>query len=188
MGEIRELPQSQVAGIVDLLLGPIVRELLRHFFLAPPLRVPSTSRGLSRGHPPRCHLVRAQELYPVAIHFAVMLSSHWHLILTPEDREQLADFMEYVNVNVAREACRLVVRLVSPRNDRLPGLAGVDPGSILPRRNVNHGPGLKCQPSARSLTPAVTWRPALSTALWTTVSTRRPTPSPQPPVSGSARR
>jgi len=53
-------------------------------------------------------LARAQELYPVLIHSVVMISNHWHLILTPENREQLADFMEYVNGNVAREACRLV--------------------------------------------------------------------------------
>jgi len=46
-GEIRELPQSQVAGIVDLLHGPIVRELLRHFFPdLPSIReVGGTSQG-----------------------------------------------------------------------------------------------------------------------------------------------
>ncbi len=51
-------------------------------------------------------LARAQEKYPVAIHSAVMLSSHYHLILTPEDRDQLADFMEFFNGNLARETCR----------------------------------------------------------------------------------
>ncbi len=58
-------------------------------------------------------LARAQEKYPVArdpvaIHFGVLLSNHGHLILTPEDREQLADFMEFVNGNIAREALALV--------------------------------------------------------------------------------
>ena len=53
-------------------------------------------------------LARAQEKYPVAIHFGVLLSNHGHLILTLEDREQLADFMEFVNGNIAREALALV--------------------------------------------------------------------------------
>jgi len=53
-------------------------------------------------------LARAQELYPVQIHFGSMLSSHYHLILTPDDREQLANFMEFVNGNLGREALVLV--------------------------------------------------------------------------------
>ena len=42
-------------------------------------------------------LARAQELYSVKIHFGTMLRNHMHLILTPEDREQLARFMGYVD-------------------------------------------------------------------------------------------
>jgi len=53
-------------------------------------------------------LARAQEKYPVKIHFGSMLANHYHLILTPDDREQLADFMEYVNGNLAREVLTLV--------------------------------------------------------------------------------
>ena len=53
-------------------------------------------------------LARAQEKHPVEIHFGAMLSNHCHLILTPEDREQLADFMEFVNGNIAREALVLI--------------------------------------------------------------------------------
>ena len=53
-------------------------------------------------------LARAQELYPLEIHAAVSASSHYHLILTPDDAEQLADFMEHVNGNLAREAGRLI--------------------------------------------------------------------------------
>ena len=49
-------------------------------------------------------LARAQEKYPVRVHAAVATSSHYHLILTPDDTEQLADFMEHVNGNLAREA------------------------------------------------------------------------------------
>ena len=49
-------------------------------------------------------LARAQELHPVRIHAAVAGNNHYHLILTPDDAEQLADFMEHVNGNLAREA------------------------------------------------------------------------------------
>lgn len=49
-------------------------------------------------------LARAQEKHPLRIHAAVATSSHYHLILTPKDAEQLADFMEFVNGNLAREA------------------------------------------------------------------------------------
>ncbi len=37
-------------------------------------------------------LGRAQEKYPVLVHAAVAASNHYHLILTPADLEQLADF------------------------------------------------------------------------------------------------
>ncbi len=53
-------------------------------------------------------LGRAQEKYPVRIHAAVATSSHYHLIVTPDDAEQLADFMEHFNGNLAREVGRVV--------------------------------------------------------------------------------
>ncbi len=53
-------------------------------------------------------LGRAQKKYPVKIHAAVAVSSHYHLILTPDDAEQLARFMEHVNGNLAREAGQLI--------------------------------------------------------------------------------
>ncbi len=53
-------------------------------------------------------LGRAQEEHPVKIHAAVATSSHYHLILTPEDAEQLALFMGFVNSNLAREAGRVI--------------------------------------------------------------------------------
>ena len=53
-------------------------------------------------------LAKAQEKYPVAVHAAVAATNHYHLILTPADAEQLADFMEFVNGNLAREAGRLI--------------------------------------------------------------------------------
>ncbi len=39
-------------------------------------------------------LAKAQEKYPVKIHAAIAASNHYHLILTPADAEELADFME----------------------------------------------------------------------------------------------
>ncbi len=53
-------------------------------------------------------LARAQEKYPVQIHAVVALQTHYHLYLTPEDADQLAEFMEYLNGNLARETNRLV--------------------------------------------------------------------------------
>lgn len=53
-------------------------------------------------------LARAQEKYPVRIHAVVAVSNHYHMILTPDDLEQLANFMEYVNGNLPGEAKRLV--------------------------------------------------------------------------------
>ena len=53
-------------------------------------------------------LGRAQKKHPVKIHAAVSTSSHYHMILTPDDAEQLAKFMEHVNGNLAREAGQLI--------------------------------------------------------------------------------
>ena len=53
-------------------------------------------------------LGKAQEKYPVQIHAAIALNNHYHLILTPTDAEELANFMEYFNGNLAREAGRLL--------------------------------------------------------------------------------
>ena len=53
-------------------------------------------------------LALAQKKYPVKIHAATAVSSHYHLIVTPADAQQLADFMEFVNGNLAREAARLL--------------------------------------------------------------------------------
>ena len=52
-------------------------------------------------------LGRAQRLYPVQICGFVFLSNHYHLTLRVPDAERLADFMEYVQSNLAREVCRL---------------------------------------------------------------------------------
>ena len=52
-------------------------------------------------------LSRAQELYEVEIHAFTYLSNHCHLLITVDDAEQMARFMNYVQSNVAREAGRL---------------------------------------------------------------------------------
>ena len=55
-------------------------------------------------------LGRAQAQFPVRCHAAVFLSNHFHLLLSVDDAEQLANFMEYVNSNLAREINRLYRR------------------------------------------------------------------------------
>lgn len=52
-------------------------------------------------------LGRAQHATGIKICAFVYLSNHCHLLLRPVDAEQLADFMRYVNSNVAREVGRL---------------------------------------------------------------------------------
>ena len=52
-------------------------------------------------------LSRAQELYGVEIHAFTFLSNHYHLLITVENAEVMARFMNYVQSNVAREAGRL---------------------------------------------------------------------------------
>lgn len=52
-------------------------------------------------------LGRAQRLYGVEIHAFVVLSNHFHLLLTVESAYQLARFMAYFQGNLAKEAGRL---------------------------------------------------------------------------------
>ena len=55
-------------------------------------------------------LGRAQARFPVLCHAAVFLSTHFHLLLTVDDAEQLSNFMEHVNTNIAKEVNRLYDR------------------------------------------------------------------------------
>ena len=52
-------------------------------------------------------LARAARLSAVPIHAPAFLSNHYHLLLTVTDSQQLAEFMNYLNSNLAREAGRL---------------------------------------------------------------------------------
>lgn len=53
-------------------------------------------------------LGRAQRRYAMTIHAASFLSNHFHLLLSPVSTAQMADFMEYLGGNLAREVGRLV--------------------------------------------------------------------------------
>ncbi len=48
-------------------------------------------------------LARAKARYDVKVHAVACLSNHHHLLLSPKDAEQLAQFMRYVQGNLARE-------------------------------------------------------------------------------------
>jgi REP element-mobilizing transposase RayT len=50
---------------------------------------------------------RAQSLFPVRIHAFVVLSNHWHALMSVDDAAQLAAFVAFVNGNVAKEIGRL---------------------------------------------------------------------------------
>jgi REP element-mobilizing transposase RayT len=52
-------------------------------------------------------LGRAQRRYAMRICAFTVLSNHLHLLLLPDDAEQLALFMAYLNANLAKEAGRL---------------------------------------------------------------------------------
>jgi Transposase IS200 like len=53
-------------------------------------------------------LARAARLYPVEVHAFAFLSNHYHLLLTVPSAQRLAQFMNYLNSNLAREAGRLI--------------------------------------------------------------------------------
>ncbi len=52
-------------------------------------------------------LGRAQRKYPVDVHAFAFLSNHYHLLLSVPDAKRLAEFMNFLNGNLAREAGRL---------------------------------------------------------------------------------
>lgn len=50
---------------------------------------------------------KAQDMYGMAVHAFVVLSTHAHFLLSPTGTDQLASFMQFVNANIAKEAGRL---------------------------------------------------------------------------------
>jgi REP element-mobilizing transposase RayT len=53
-------------------------------------------------------LARAARRAGLAVHAPVFLSNHYHLLVSVTDAQQLAEFTNYLNSNLAREAGRLV--------------------------------------------------------------------------------
>ncbi len=49
-------------------------------------------------------LGRALALYPAMLHLVVVASNHIHMLVTAESVKQLAEFMRFVNSNIAKEA------------------------------------------------------------------------------------
>jgi hypothetical protein len=95
MRHIRFIPEN--GSLVEV----TVRTFQSCFLLRPSLTLNKLIAGV---------LGRAQDKYPVLCHAAVFLSTHFHLLLTVDNAERLADFMEYVNTNIAREVNRLYNR------------------------------------------------------------------------------
>ncbi|HEX4954167.1 MAG TPA: transposase [Thermoanaerobaculia bacterium] len=52
-------------------------------------------------------LGRAQRRTGLLIHAVAFMSNHYHLLVSPESAQQLAEFMGYLNGNLAKEAGRL---------------------------------------------------------------------------------
>ncbi|MDA8020605.1 MAG: transposase [Thermoanaerobaculia bacterium] len=52
-------------------------------------------------------LGRALELHPVRLHAVVVMSTHFHLLLSPKDSQQLAEFMGYLNGNLSKKVGRI---------------------------------------------------------------------------------
>ena len=50
---------------------------------------------------------RARELFPVQLHVVSVMSNHYHLLMSPGDAEQQANFMGHLNGNLSKEIGRL---------------------------------------------------------------------------------
>jgi len=94
--KLRYIPPSSVSacGMVEV----SCRTLQARFLLKPSKHLCDIFFGV---------LAKAQRLYPVKIHAVVCLSTHYHMLITPKDAQQLARFMDFVQGNLARKAGRL---------------------------------------------------------------------------------
>ncbi len=52
-------------------------------------------------------LAKARSLSAVDIHAVVVASNHYHLLASPADSEQLANFMRHLNTNLSKEIGRI---------------------------------------------------------------------------------
>jgi REP element-mobilizing transposase RayT len=90
---LRYIPPSSVSacGMVEV----SCRTLQARFLLKPSKRLCELFLGI---------LARAQTLYPVKIHAVVCLSTHYHMLVTPKDTQELSRFMDFFQGNLARKA------------------------------------------------------------------------------------
>jgi REP element-mobilizing transposase RayT len=82
----------------DAVVEVTTRTIHGRFLLRPSPKVNDLVLGI---------LGRAQWLFRVKIHAFVVLSNHWHGLLSVEDASQLAGFVAFVNGNIARVIGRL---------------------------------------------------------------------------------
>lgn len=91
--KLRYIPPSSVSdcGMVEV----TCRTLQARFLLKPSKSFRELFFGV---------LAQAQALFPVRIHAVVCLSTHYHMLVTPRDTQQLARFMDFFQGNLARKA------------------------------------------------------------------------------------
>lgn len=82
----------------DALVEVSSRTIQGRFLLTPSLVLNQIILGI---------LGRAQRRFGMVIHAFQFLSDHFHMLLSPQDNKQLADFMSFVKGNLAKEAGRL---------------------------------------------------------------------------------
>ncbi len=92
MRPLRHVPREKC------LFEVTVRTVQARFLLRPSVALNEIILGV---------LGRAQRLHAVEICSLVFTSNHFHLLAKVNDAKQLADFMCYLNSNLAREVCRL---------------------------------------------------------------------------------
>lgn len=88
---LRFIPQG---GLVEV----TCRTIQGRFLLQPTRGLPRIIIGI---------LARARERYPLRLHAFAFLSNHFHLLVSPENAQQLAEFMRYLNTNLSKEAGRV---------------------------------------------------------------------------------
>ncbi len=89
--KLRYIPEESLVEVT-------VRTVQGRFLLRPSAKLKERIVGV---------LAKAQAVTGMKVCAFVYLSNHAHLLLRPQDAQQLARFMAYVNSNIAREAGRL---------------------------------------------------------------------------------
>ncbi len=89
--KLRHLPGPTLVEITS-------RAIQRRFLLRPSSQVNAIIIGA---------LARAQRLYGMKVCYCTYLSNHAHLLLWPDDAQQMADFMRYAHSKISKELGRL---------------------------------------------------------------------------------